>query len=68
MSVAANIGITPKLKGDASTDIAAKVDELLDLVRLDRANFATAFRMNSPAASASASASPARSLRSRRSY
>src|ERR1700728_3986955 len=37
MSVAANIGITPKLKGEREADIAAKVDELLDLVRLSRA-------------------------------
>src|SRR3984957_6445984 len=39
MSVAANIGITPKLKGERETEIAAKVDELLDLVRLDRNEF-----------------------------
>jgi osmoprotectant transport system ATP-binding protein len=39
MSVAANIGITPKLKGERETDIAARVDELLDLVRLDRKHF-----------------------------
>jgi osmoprotectant transport system ATP-binding protein len=39
MSVAANIGITPKLKGERDTEIAAKVDELLDLVRLDRKQF-----------------------------
>src|SRR3982074_1955963 len=36
-SVAANIGITPKLMGAAAPRIAARVDELLDLVRLDRA-------------------------------
>jgi osmoprotectant transport system ATP-binding protein len=36
MSVAANIGITPKLMGAAAPQIAARVDELLDLVRLDR--------------------------------
>ena len=37
MSVAANIGITPKLLGTPAAEIAARVDELLDLVRLDRA-------------------------------
>jgi osmoprotectant transport system ATP-binding protein len=37
LSVAGNIGITPKLLGGAASDIAARVDELLDLVRLDRA-------------------------------
>ncbi len=36
MSVADNIGITPKLEGQAPAEIAARVDELLDLVRLDR--------------------------------
>jgi osmoprotectant transport system ATP-binding protein len=37
LSVADNIGITPKLLGWPATEIAARVDELLDLVRLDRA-------------------------------
>src|ERR1700676_4360431 len=37
MSVAANIGITPKLLGAPAAEIASRVDELLDLVRLDRA-------------------------------
>jgi osmoprotectant transport system ATP-binding protein len=37
MSVADNIGITPKLLGTPAAEIAARVDELLDLVRLDRA-------------------------------
>jgi osmoprotectant transport system ATP-binding protein len=37
MSIADNIGITPKLLGWAATEIAARVDELLELVRLDRA-------------------------------
>src|SRR4030088_2872347 len=32
-----NIGITPKLLGTAAAEISARVDELLDLVRLDRA-------------------------------
>jgi osmoprotectant transport system ATP-binding protein len=36
MSVAGNIGITPKLLGTPAAEIAARVDELLDLVRLDR--------------------------------
>ena len=37
LSVAANIGITPKLLGWPEPKISARVDELLDLVRLDRA-------------------------------
>jgi osmoprotectant transport system ATP-binding protein len=37
LSVADNIGITPKLLGWPAEKIAARVDELLDLVRLDRA-------------------------------
>src|ERR1700720_3126251 len=37
MSVADNIGITPKLLGTPAPEIASRVDELLDLVRLDRA-------------------------------
>jgi osmoprotectant transport system ATP-binding protein len=37
ISVADNIGVTPKLLGWPAADIAARVDELLDLVRLDRA-------------------------------
>jgi osmoprotectant transport system ATP-binding protein len=36
ISVAANIGITPKLLGWAAADISARVDELLELVRLDK--------------------------------
>jgi osmoprotectant transport system ATP-binding protein len=36
MSVAGNIGITPKLLGTPPDEISARVDELLDLVRLDR--------------------------------
>ena len=35
--VAGNIGITPKLLGWPSGEVAARVDELLDLVQLDRA-------------------------------
>jgi osmoprotectant transport system ATP-binding protein len=37
LSVAGNIGITPKLLGMPTAEIASRVDELLDLVRLDRA-------------------------------
>ncbi|MEO6841423.1 MAG: ATP-binding cassette domain-containing protein [Bradyrhizobium sp.] len=36
ISVAGNIGITPKLLGTPPSEIASRVDELLDLVRLDR--------------------------------
>jgi osmoprotectant transport system ATP-binding protein len=36
MSVADNIGITPKLQGIPAAEIASRVDELLDLVRLER--------------------------------
>ena len=39
MSVADNIGITPNLLGWAPQDIAARVDELLDLVRLERSPY-----------------------------
>jgi osmoprotectant transport system ATP-binding protein len=37
MTVAGNIGITPKLTGVPAAEISARVDELLELVRLDRA-------------------------------
>lgn len=37
LSVADNIGITPRLLGKPAADIAARVDELLELVQLDRA-------------------------------
>ncbi len=37
ISVAGNIGITPKLQGTPAAEISARVDELLELVRLDRA-------------------------------
>jgi osmoprotectant transport system ATP-binding protein len=36
MSVADNIGITPKLLGLPASEIAARVDELIELVRLDQ--------------------------------
>jgi osmoprotectant transport system ATP-binding protein len=39
LTVAGNIGITPKLLGTPADEIAARVDELLDLVRLDRAQY-----------------------------
>jgi osmoprotectant transport system ATP-binding protein len=37
MSIAGNIGITPRLLGTPKSEITARVDELLDLVQLDRA-------------------------------
>jgi len=43
MSVAANIGITPKLLGTPTAEIASRVDELLDLVRLDRREYRDRF-------------------------
>jgi osmoprotectant transport system ATP-binding protein len=39
MTVAENIGITPRLLGQQPAAIAQRVDELLDLVRLDRAAY-----------------------------
>ena len=36
ISVAGNVGITPKLLGWPAAEIAARVDELLELVQLDR--------------------------------
>src|SRR5882757_628356 len=39
ISVAGNIGITPKLLGTPAAEISTRVDELLDLVRLDRAQY-----------------------------
>jgi osmoprotectant transport system ATP-binding protein len=42
-SVAGNIGITPKLLGTPAAEIATRVDELLDLVRLDRAQYRDRF-------------------------
>ncbi len=57
MSVADNIGVTPKLLGTPAAEIAARVDELLDLVRLDRAQHCDRLpAARCPAASASASA------------
>jgi osmoprotectant transport system ATP-binding protein len=43
ISVSGNIGITPKLVGTPADEIAARVDELLDLVRLDRALYRDRF-------------------------
>jgi osmoprotectant transport system ATP-binding protein len=37
LSVADNIGVTPKLLGTPAIEVSARVDELLELVRLDRA-------------------------------
>ena len=36
LSVADNVGITPRLLGEPASDIATRVDELLELVQLDR--------------------------------
>ncbi|WP_436441371.1 ATP-binding cassette domain-containing protein, partial [Enterococcus faecium] len=38
MTVADNIGITPRLLGTPVQKISARVDELIDLVRLERAH------------------------------
>ncbi len=43
LSVADNIGITPKLLGWPARDIDSRVDELLALVQLDRAQFRDRF-------------------------
>jgi osmoprotectant transport system ATP-binding protein len=43
VSVGGNIGITPKLMGTPAPEISARVDELLDLVRLDRAQYRDRF-------------------------
>jgi osmoprotectant transport system ATP-binding protein len=39
IDVAGNVGITPKLLGWPAAEISARVDELLDLVQLDRAQY-----------------------------
>src|SRR5215212_10080392 len=39
ISVAGNIGITPKLLRTPAAEISARIDELLDLVRLDREQY-----------------------------
>ncbi|WP_184089803.1 ATP-binding cassette domain-containing protein [Afipia massiliensis] len=38
MTVAGNIGITPRLQGTPAQEISARVDELIDLVRLERSH------------------------------
>jgi len=43
MTVAENIAITPRLMGFDERRIAARVDELLDLVRLDRSDYRNRF-------------------------
>ena len=43
LSVAGNIGITPKLVGQPAAEISARVDELLDLVRRDRGEYRDRF-------------------------
>lgn len=43
LSVAENIGITPKLLGWSPEDIQRRVDELLDLMRLDAGRFRARF-------------------------
>jgi osmoprotectant transport system ATP-binding protein len=43
ISVGGNIGITPKLMGTPASEISTRVDELLDLVRLDRAQYRDRF-------------------------
>src|ERR1700688_3049530 len=43
ISVAGNIGITPKLLGKPAAEISERVDELLDLVRLDRGEYRDRF-------------------------
>jgi len=68
-SVAGNIGITPKTGGHAGRrDSPTRVDELLDLVRLDRAQYRDPLSHElSGRRAPSASASPARSRQGRRS-
>jgi osmoprotectant transport system ATP-binding protein len=39
LTVAGNIGVTPRLLGWPAAEMSARVDELLDLVRLDRAQY-----------------------------
>jgi osmoprotectant transport system ATP-binding protein len=43
ISVAGNIGITPKLQDTPPPEVSSRVDELLDLVRLDRALYRDRF-------------------------
>src|SRR5215468_7187360 len=39
LTVAGNIGITPKLLGTPPAEISARVDELMELVQLDRRDY-----------------------------
>jgi len=66
MSVAENVATVPRLLGWPKARIAGQVDELLHLVDLPRTTTGRAFRPSSRAVSASASALPARSRRTRR--
>src|SRR5215212_11349911 len=43
ISVAGNIGITPRLLRTPAAEVSARIDELLDLVRLDRAQYRDRF-------------------------
>jgi len=56
-SVAANVGLLPRLEQWPADRIERRVRELLALVGLDPDTFAARFRISSPAVSASASAS-----------
>jgi osmoprotectant transport system ATP-binding protein len=60
LTIAENIAVTPKLLGWTREQIDARVAELLELVELAPGNTPRACRPRSPAASASASAWPAR--------
>jgi osmoprotectant transport system ATP-binding protein len=43
ISVAGNIGVTPRLLRTPAAEVSARIDELLDLVRLDRAQYRDRF-------------------------
>ena len=66
MTVEGNIGTVPRLLGWQRQRIRERVGELLELVGLDPEQDRSASRPSSPAASASASVSRARSPRTRR--
>ena len=66
-TIGTNVATVPHLLGWHRDKTKARVDELLELVGLDPGRrTATATRRSSPAGSASGSASPARSPRTRR--
>lgn len=65
MSVAANIGLVPKMLGWDKDRIAARVDELLELVSLDPRSIGIGTPRNFRVVSSSASAWPVRSPRTR---